>query len=201
MKQHNKLGDRRRQVEQLYLTERQFLKFAVGSEDDNVTKHQITYAKFEALEEKLAHCYFMLHQRFITDPTLSRFWLDTALDELQHQSILRFCRERTLTADADVGLDRIEKIEDLLDTVQGIVNDPDVSIDEAFYASLLMESSELDDVYEKLTGLLKSSHPVLYDAIRASLRSHHETFAEAVEKFSGDHGLAQAFRNLGRAVS
>jgi len=32
------------------------------------------YARFEALEERLAHCYFTLHERFITNPPLARFW-------------------------------------------------------------------------------------------------------------------------------
>src|SRR5262249_12074059 len=110
MKQRNNLGTRRRPVKQLHLTERQFLKFAVGLEEDNMTKHQMTYAKFEALEEKLAHCYFILHEHFITQPALAKFWLDAAMDELQHQSILRFCRERGLMADDDVDLGTTEKI-------------------------------------------------------------------------------------------
>ena len=58
----------------------------------------------------------------------------------------------------------------------------------------------MDDVYEKLTRTLAKDHPLLYEAVRSSLRSHHSSFADAVEKFSGDRGFAEAFRNLRRAV-
>jgi hypothetical protein len=184
-----------------FVTERQFLRFATAVEEDIMTKRQILYAKFEAVEEQLAHCYFLLHERFISTPPLAKFWAETAIDELQHQSILRFCRERGLMADVEVDMKMTDRIEDLLETVKGLAADPDVSVDEAFYAALLMESSELEDVYEKLTAGLAKDPRLLFDTIHANLRSHHSAFAEAVEKFSGDRGLAEAFRNLGKYFS
>jgi hypothetical protein len=166
-----------------------------------MTKHQTTYAKFEAIEEQLAHCYFLLHERFIANPALARFWAETAMDELQHQSILRFCRERGFMTSSDIDCGTTQNIEDLLDTVKGIISDPDVSADEAFYAALLMETSELEDVYEKLTSALGKDHPLLFEAIKAGLRSHHSTFADAALKFKVDRGIVEAFRNLGRTES
>ena len=166
-----------------------------------MTKREMIYAKFEGFEEQLAHCYFVLHERFIANPPLARFWAESAMDELQHQSILRFCRERGLMADVDLDASTAEHVEQLLETVKGIAEDPEVTVDEAFYASLLMESSEMDDVYEKLTRALGKDHPLLYEAIHASLRSHHASFADAVEQFSGDQGFVEAFKNLRRAVS
>jgi len=61
-----------------------------------MAKRNATYARFEALEERLAHCYFLLHERFTANPPLARFWMDAALDELQHSSILKYCRDRGL---------------------------------------------------------------------------------------------------------
>jgi hypothetical protein len=125
--------------------------------------------------------------------------VEAAMDELQHHSILRFCRERGLTvADFDVDSIAVEHIDELLDTVKDMVRDPEVTADEAFYASLLMESSELDDIYEKLTRALAKDHFLLYQAIHADLRSHFDNFAAAAEEFSGDKGLAEAFRAFGR---
>ena len=95
----------------------------------------------------------------------------------------------------------IERVEELLETVKGIVSDPEVSINEAFYASLLMESSELEDIYEKLTAVLARDHRLLYDAILASFRAHHAALAGAAEEFCSDRGIAEAFRNLGRRLS
>jgi hypothetical protein len=166
-----------------------------------MARNQAIYSKCEAVEEQLAHCYFILQGRFIANPPLARFWADAAIDEMQHSSILRFCRERGLIADVDVDLKTIDHIEELLETVKNIVNDPEVSVDEAFYASLLMESSELDDAYEKLTGALARDHRLLFDAIQANQRAHHGSLADAAEEFSADRGLAEAFRKLGKHLS
>jgi hypothetical protein len=201
MRRHNDLAGRRVFGEKQFLTERQFLRFAVHPEEDRMTKCQRIYATFETFEEQLAHCYFMLHERFIANPQLSKFWAETAIDELQHASILRFCRERNLLAEADVDFNTVDHVEQLLETVKGIVSDVEVSVDEAFYAALLMESSELDDVYEKLIGALTKEHRPLVDAIYAGLRSHHAAFADAAAKFSGDRGMSEAFRNVGGRVS
>ena len=165
-----------------------------------MTKVDAMYSKFETFEEQLAHCYFVLHERFITNPPVARFWAEVAMDELQHSAILRFCRERGLTVtDYEVAPGMIEHIDDLLDTAKDITNDPEVTIDEAFYASLLMESSELDNIYEKLTAALAKDHLLLYQAIHANLRGHYDNFADGVDEFSGDKGLAEAFRAFGKA--
>ena len=161
-----------------------------------MTKREMLYAKFEGFEEQLAHCYFLLHERFIANPPLARFWADAAMDELQHCSILRFCREHGLMTDANIDLKTAGHVEELLDTVKGLVNDSEISIDEAFYASLLMESSEMEETYEKLITGLAKDHPLLFEAVHAGLRAHHGSFADAVEKFSGDRGFVDAFRNL-----
>jgi len=164
-----------------------------------MTKNDAIYATFEDFEEQLAHCYFILHERFIADPSLAKFWSDTAMEELQHASMLRYCRERDIMAEVDLDLETPSHVEQLLDMVQGIVNDPDVTVDQAFYASLLMESSEMDEVYEKLIRALARDHRVLYDAIKASLRSHHDRFADGTEQFCNDGSLTEAFRTLGRS--
>ena len=165
-----------------------------------MARNQAIYSKFEALEEQLAHCYFALQERFIANPPLAKFWAEAAMDEMQHSSILRFCRERGLIADVDVDPKAIEHIDELLETVQNIVKDREVSIDEAFYASLLMESSEMDEAYTKLTGSLARDHRLLFDEIQANQHAHHGTFADAAEEFSHDRGLAEAFRNLGNVL-
>ena len=117
------------------------------------------------------------------------------------ESVGRFCRERGLMADVEIKSSVAEHVEQLLDTVKGLTTDPEVSVEVAFYASLLMESSELDETYEKLIAGLAKDHPLLYEAVQSSLRSHHTAFADAAEEFSGDGGFAEAFRNLRGSVS
>jgi len=58
-----------------------------------MTRTQAIYGRFEVFEEQLAHCYFVLHERFIADPPLAKFWADSAMEELEHFSILRFCHK------------------------------------------------------------------------------------------------------------
>jgi hypothetical protein len=201
MKRHNHLPTGSRPRERRLLTERQFFGLASPTREDKMTRNQNIYAKFEAAEEQFAHCYFVLQDRFIANPALAKFWAEAALDELQHSSILRFCRERGFIADVDLEPKTLNHIEELLETVKNIVGDPDVSVEEAFYASLLMEASELDDAYEKLTASLAKDHRLLFEAIHASLRAHHGTFADAAKEFCGDRGIAEAFRRLEKRVS
>jgi hypothetical protein len=197
MKAHNNLPDTRRPKARLSLTERQILRFASQLEEDTMTQREAVYTKYEKFEEELAHCYFLLHERFIADPPLARFWAEAAMDELQHFSILRFCRERRLMADVELGGTTTHNIEDLLETVKSIVADPTVTVEEAFYASLIMESCELDDIYERLVRGLERDHPLLYQAIHASLQSHLRQFSEGAERFCKNRGFVEAFRNMG----
>ncbi len=159
-----------------------------------MTRLESLYTKFEAFEEELAHCYFLLHERFIANPRLSKFWAEAALDEMQHSSILRFCRERSLMTETAIDPATAARLDDLLDVVKNIVSDPEVTADEAFYASLLMESSELDESYEQLTRALAKDHLLLYQAIQASMRAHHGNFAAGAEEFSSDKAVVEAFR-------
>src|SRR5919201_1389065 len=127
MREHNSLAMRHGFREQRYLTERRFLRFVGSLKEDTMTKREMIYAKFERFEEQLAHCYFLLHERFITNPPLARFWAEAAMDELQHQSILRFCRDRGLMAEIELDARMAEHVEQLLETVKGIAGDPEVT--------------------------------------------------------------------------
>ena len=74
MRLDNNLAMRHGDRKHGFLTERQFLRFAGQSREDTMAKRDATYARFEALEERLAHCYFLLHERFIKNPPLAKFW-------------------------------------------------------------------------------------------------------------------------------
>jgi len=176
------------------LTERHFQSLAGHFKEDRMAKTDAVYSKFESLEEELAHCYFVLQEKFITKPRLSRFWAEAALDELQHASILRYCREHQLFEDESVEIGVAERVDDLLDTVKSIVTNLQLTIDDAFYAALLIESSELDDAFHKLTKPLARNHTLLYQAIRANFQAHHDKFAEAAAEFTNDRGYVEAFR-------
>ena len=67
-----------------------------------MTKTKCIYERFEGFEEQVAHCYFLLHERFIANPPLAKFWADSAMEELEHFSLLRFCREKNLMSGIDL---------------------------------------------------------------------------------------------------
>ena len=157
---------------------------------------ETTYSRFEAIEAQIAHCYFLFHERFIHNPRFSQFWLEMALQELRHSAMLHFCREHAYLAETDINVNAARKAEQLLDVIKGVATDPDVSIDEALYASLLVESSELEDVYEKLTAALKDHNELLYSAIHKGLQAHQDTFAEAAAEFASRPALVRAFKLL-----
>lgn len=45
---------------------------------------QDLYATFEALEQEVAHCCFVFLEQFLSNVPLAKFWVDAALDEMQH---------------------------------------------------------------------------------------------------------------------
>jgi hypothetical protein len=160
---------------------------------------QDLYAKFEALEEQVAHCYFLFHERFLSNAPLAKFWLDAALDEMQHASILRFCREHKLFGQVDNAADTAGKIDALMDTLRDAASKTNIGVDEAFAAALIVESSELDETYQKLTRPLVQAHLMLYQAIQSNLRLHHYSFAEAAQRFCQDKSYSAAFTGLAKS--
>jgi hypothetical protein len=198
MRLNNNFRIRTRCRQERFLTERQFQALAGHISEDGMAKLDAIYAKFEALEEELARCYFLLQEKFITNPRLARFWAEAALDELQHASILRYCRQQQLFEMEPVDRGAAERVDDLLDTVKSIVSNHGVTVDDAFYAALLIESSELDDTFRKLTRPLAKNHTLLYETIRDNFQSHHDKFAEAAAEFTNDRAYVEAFRAFAR---
>src|SRR6266571_7529653 len=133
MRRYNNFVMRNRPGERCFLTERQFLRYAVDFEEDTMTnRRSMIYARFEVFEEQLAHCYFLLHERFIADPPLAKFWAESAMEELEHFSMLRFCREKGLMSEVELDVDVADHIEQLLEMTKSIVQDSDVTVDNAF---------------------------------------------------------------------
>ena len=155
-----------------------------------------TYRRFEQLERNMALIYLRMHRRFIENPPLASFWMHAALDEVQHASILRFCRENHAFALKDLSAGAAERIEDLMASVSAVFGRQDLTLKEAFYAALLMEASELDDVYAGLTSGLADCYPEIYKNVQNQISRHHEHFAAAAEQFAQDDAECVARANL-----
>lgn len=163
-----------------------------------MTRQVELYTRYEAFEQKLARVYMDLHERFKYNPKLAQFWLDMAQEEIRHASVLRLCREQSCFTPDPIDASAGDRIDGLVRTVTSVANRPDLTVSEAFYASLLVEASELDEVYSHLIRGLLPESPESYGAIQESLESHHEKFAAAAEMFLGDPAFVAAFRNLAK---
>lgn len=87
--------------------------------------------------------------------------------------VLRFCREHELFGQIDDAAAVARKIDELLEVLRNTSSKSKIGIDAAFAAALVVESSGLDEAYEKLTRPLARAHLLLYEAIQSSLRLHH----------------------------
>src|SRR5262245_14507806 len=116
MRRHNNFAAGWRSGRERVLTERHMQVLSGSMREDKMAKLDYIYSKFEALEEQIAHCYFLLQERFLTNPQLAKFWAEAALEEMQHSSILRYCREHQLAgSDETVDVTMAARIDDLLD--------------------------------------------------------------------------------------
>src|SRR5438034_5461135 len=94
------------------------------------------YTRIEGYEHQLAHVYIGFSGRFKDRPAIAKFWSEVALEEMQHGSILRFCREHGHLSGNFIEELTCEHIENLLETVASVARKPDLTVAEAFYASL-----------------------------------------------------------------
>jgi hypothetical protein len=156
------------------------------------------YLRFEHFERRLALTYLRLHKRFVESPPVANFWMHAALDEVQHASILRFCRDQQVFSVAGVTMESADQIDDLLASTSAVISKDDLTLREAFYAALLVEASELDDIYGQLTIALAERHPEVYATVQLQIQRHHEQFAAAADRFVGDPAYGAAFRNLSK---
>lgn len=159
------------------------------------------YTWLEGFEEGVADIYFGFHQKFIQNPRLAKFWMEAALEELQHTSILRFCCENQLFSPVEINKTDTGRVTEMFEMVNVLANAPDLTVDLTFFAALIMESSGIEKIFRQLIQALAANHYVLYTAIEGSLRSHHEAFAQAALAFADDPALANSFRNLSNDLS
>lgn len=159
---------------------------------------QAIYETFQGFEEQVASVYFTMSRQFASHTRLSWFWAEMTFEELQHGSTLRFCRESALFSVEEVSEESIARIRALLERAATVAADKELTVTEAFRLAFEIESSEIDDIYEKLTRPLYSPYPFLQEAFHLGYRDHLRRFAKAIVQFSGDASLNQNFESLAR---
>ena len=159
------------------------------------------YLWLEGVEELVSDVYFRFQQKFSQNPRQARFWIEAALEELHHASMLRFCRERRLFSHMKINGTDIERVTATHEIVTSLASAPDLTIDLALFAGLQVQSSGLYRIFIQLIHALAANHTTLFTALETSLRGRHEAFADAVLAFLGDQRLARSFRSLSDSVT
>lgn len=154
------------------------------------------YWGFETLERKAAEIYFELRKRFSAQPRAAVFWREVGCEELEHAEVLRYCREHHLFNAGGVTAEQALRIEAAMRGALDTISKPGLTLTQAFEIALMLESSEIDEIYEKLTFKLHSPYPFLRDAFQANYRDHLMRFARSARSFGVDLQIIDGFKAL-----
>ena len=141
------------------------------------------YDGFIRFEERSAALYLELSVRFFNDPELSWFWVEMAMEEKQHAGMLHHCREAGVFASELPGKDQIQRLNTLFRQLEAHLARPELTLDDAFEMASELESSEINDVYSRLTAPIQGPARVMRKKMELSVAGHFERLHDAACKF------------------
>ena len=154
------------------------------------------YDGFIALEERSAELYLELSVRFFDNPELSWFWVDMAMEEKQHAGMLQHCREAGVFAAELPGKDQIQRLHSLFLELEARTNEPGLSPDAAFEIAIELESSEINDIYSRLTAPIQGPSHVMRKKMELSVAGHFERLQQAASKFNASATIQTRLAHL-----
>ena len=159
----------------------------------NATK---VYDGFISLEDRSAALYLELSVRFFDNPELSWFWVEMAMEEKQHAGMLQHCREAGVFAPELPDKDEIQLLNALFRQLEARLAEPQLALDDAFEMAIELETSEINDVYSRLTAPIQGPAHVMRKKMELSLAGHFERLSEAASKFHASPGIQTRLANL-----
>ena len=146
----------------------------------NATK---VYDGFIGLEDRSAALYLELSVRFFDNPELSWFWVEMAMEEKQHAGMLQHCREAGVFASKLPDKDHIQRLNALFRRLEARLAEPQLAMDDAFEMAVELETSEINDVYSRLTAPIQGPAHVMRKKMELSVAGHFERLSDAASKF------------------
>ena len=146
----------------------------------NATK---VYDGFIGLEDRSAALYLELSVLFFDHPELSWFWVEMAMEEKQHAGMLQHCREAGVFAAELPDKDQIQRLNALFRRLETRLAEPQLALDDAFEMAIELETSEINDVYSRLTAPIQGPAHVMRKKMELSVAGHFERLSEAASKF------------------
>jgi hypothetical protein len=147
-------------------------------------KASTIYDGFIRFEERSAALYLELSVRFFGNPDLSWFWVEMAMEEKLHAGMLQHCREAGVFASELPGKDEIQRLSSLFRQLEARLAQPELTLDDAFDMAIELESSEINDVYSRLTAPIQGPAYVMRKKMELSLAGHFDRLHEAACKFN-----------------
>jgi rubrerythrin len=141
------------------------------------------YDGFIGLEDRSAAFYLDLSVRFFDNPELSWFWVEMAMEEKQHAGMLQHCREAGVFATELPDKEEFQRLNALFRRLDARMAQPQLALDDAFEMAIELETSEINDVYSRLTAPIQGPAHVMRKKIELSLAGHLDRLAEGASKF------------------
>jgi hypothetical protein len=146
----------------------------------NATK---VYDGFIGLEDRSAALYLELSVRFFDNPELSWFWVEMAMEEKQHAGMLQHCREAGVFAALLPDKDQIQRLNGLFRRLEMRLAEPKLALDDAFEVAMELETSEINDVYSRLTAPVQGPAHIMRKKMELSVAGHFARLSDAAAKF------------------
>jgi len=156
------------------------------------------YERFIGFEERSASLYLELSIRFADNPDLRWFWVEMAMEEKQHAGMLQHCCEAGVLAGELPDDRQVRRLERVFHQLEQRVGVPDLTLDDAFDVAIGLESSEINDVYSRLTAPIQGPAHVMRRKIELSVVGHFARLHDAARRFGTS---AEVQSRLGRLVS
>lgn len=154
------------------------------------------YEGFIRFEERSAELYLELSVRFLDNYDLSWFWVEMAMEEKQHAGMLQHCREAGVFAVELPDKGRVRLLDELFRKLEAQIAAPDLKLDDAFDAAIRLETSEINDIYGKLTAPIEGPAHVMRKKMKLSVEGHFEKLHQAAHKFGASPEIQERLAKL-----
>jgi hypothetical protein len=97
--------------------------------------------------------------------------------------MLQHCRDAGVFAVELPGKDHIQRLNAMFRRLESRLGQPELSLDDAFQMAIELESSEINDIYSRLTAPIEKPAYVMRKKIELSVVGHFQRLQEAACKF------------------
>jgi hypothetical protein len=163
-------------------------------------KSHYLYKGFIQFEERSAELYLDLSARFFDKPELKWFWIEMAMEEKQHAGMLQHCCEAEVFASDLPGKTEVQNLNRLFVDLERRAKAETLSVDDAFGIAIDLESSEINDIFNKLTAPIDGPVHKLKKKMELSVGGHFEKLQVAAVEFGASTEIQKRLEDLSVSV-